>query len=253
MSIKSGGLGVLVGIALAGGGAFAAQEISSIIGPDGTISACYSLKNGSLRVVDPGTACARGESTIQWNQQGPTGPQGVTGPPGPPGPAGTVSSLNGVPCDTGSLDKPDGRITVSAVTADGTMTLKCLSASTNPALALELDGGPGQCQTVLNITTCFIPYYTARELDGSGAPVANGFTCVGSPLFYPPGLPPAFIPPQTCTTQRFTAGSTVRLGVDTITGLAPSWTGCTSVSVAGVCTLSLTASATVKVVPVTSP
>lgn len=77
-------LGAVVGLALAGGVAWA-----TIPGNDGVIHGCYSA-NGSLRVIDPsaGTACKNSETAIQWNQQGPTGPPGPAGQQGPPGPAG---------------------------------------------------------------------------------------------------------------------------------------------------------------------
>jgi len=241
MSIKSGGLGILVGLALAGGGAFAAQEISSIIGPDGTISACYSLRNGALRVVDQGTACAKGESTIEWNQQGPTGPQGVTGPPGPPGPAGTVSSLNGVPCDTGSPDKPDGHVTAS-VASDGTMSLKCLSTSTNPVLSVLLVPGQQLCSSFI-ITVCWNALFSVVQVDANGTAVPNGFTCTAVQVLS------SFA--QQCQSQRFPSGTVVRLGTtnELADGLTPSWTGCDSVS-AGICTFTITAARSVSVTPV---
>jgi hypothetical protein len=64
----------------------------------GVIHACYK-KNGSVRLLDtetqpPGT-CAKHETAVSWNVQGPQGPpgpageRGDAGPPGPPGAAGT--------------------------------------------------------------------------------------------------------------------------------------------------------------------
>lgn len=79
--------------ALGVGGAFAAAAIP---GADGTINGCYTTsggQQGTLRVVDEGQACAKGETSITWNQKGvqgdrgPEGPQGQTGPQGPPGPS----------------------------------------------------------------------------------------------------------------------------------------------------------------------
>ena len=60
--------------------------------PDGTgtIHACYSGSDKSLRVVDVG-GCAKGEAPVSWNQnaiQGLQGEQGNQGPQGDTGPQG---------------------------------------------------------------------------------------------------------------------------------------------------------------------
>ena len=63
--------------------------------PDGTgtIHACYSGSDKSLRVVDVG-GCAKGEAPVSWNQnaihglqgqQGNQGPRGTRDPKGSPG------------------------------------------------------------------------------------------------------------------------------------------------------------------------
>jgi type VI secretion system secreted protein Hcp len=38
--------------------------------------------NGSVRIVEDGSACRSDETATQWNEQGPEGPQGPQGPPG---------------------------------------------------------------------------------------------------------------------------------------------------------------------------
>jgi type VI secretion system secreted protein Hcp len=82
-------------------GAGAAVAVGSIPGSDGTITGCYATDTsaspavpyGTLRVIDPAAtntpgvdwpinACAPNETTITWNQQGPTGPTGPQGPEG---------------------------------------------------------------------------------------------------------------------------------------------------------------------------
>jgi hypothetical protein len=60
--------------------------------PDGsgTIHACSSTSDRSLRVIDTG-ACSKGEAAVSWSQdavqglQGPQGPQGQLGDTGPQG------------------------------------------------------------------------------------------------------------------------------------------------------------------------
>jgi hypothetical protein len=271
MRLKSIGVTVAIVASAVGGTAWAAQTISSIVGSDGTINGCYVEKKGALRVVAPGEACGRGELPIQWNQKGAkgdtgapgpagaTGPQGArglkgdkgdrgdpgprgdTGPQGPQGnPAPALTSLAGIPCPTGSPDKPDGRTHV-AVSDTGAMTFTCLSESTNPVLTVALVPGPLTCVTALGITNCFLSRFGVREVDANGAPVAAGFTCpvVLNQVSFP-------IP---CETQRFGPGVTVRLeAVGAPTGLAASWTGCDSVSGA-ICTFTLAGARTLAITP----
>jgi type VI secretion system secreted protein Hcp len=74
---------------LGAGGAIAAAAIP---GADGTITGCYQTgggKEGTLRVVDDGQACAKGETQIKWNQKGVQGDRGPEGPTGPQGPQGS--------------------------------------------------------------------------------------------------------------------------------------------------------------------
>lgn len=95
-------------------GAGAAVAVGSIPGSGGTITACYatdtsatpSAPYGALRVIDPTlpdtgadypvNACAVNETTITWNQQGPTGPTGAAGATGPRGPAGGTGAAGSI-------------------------------------------------------------------------------------------------------------------------------------------------------------
>ena len=79
--------------------------------PDGTgtIHACYSVSDKTLRVIDSG-ACAKDEAPVSWNKnaiQGPQGPQGNQGPQGdtgPQGPAGlTYASTQSADVSTDSV------------------------------------------------------------------------------------------------------------------------------------------------------
>lgn len=74
-------------VVLAGGGA----ALATIPDSGGVIHGCYSAKDGTLRVIDTdaGQTCAKGETALSWNQQGPQGPAGPTGPAGPAGPQGS--------------------------------------------------------------------------------------------------------------------------------------------------------------------
>ncbi|HSC73571.1 MAG TPA: hypothetical protein VLB89_05345 [Gaiellaceae bacterium] len=72
----------LVALGLCTGVAWAAIPDGS-----GTITACYSSSDKSLRVVDSG--CAAGEKQVTWSQ---SGVQGAAGPPGPQGPQGSAGA-----------------------------------------------------------------------------------------------------------------------------------------------------------------
>jgi hypothetical protein len=80
---------VVLGLA-AGGIAYA-----SIPGPGGVINGCYLKSGGALRVIDSAAKCKSGETSLNWNQKGPTGARGptgangTTGATGPTGPSGT--------------------------------------------------------------------------------------------------------------------------------------------------------------------
>lgn len=87
--------GVVLVAAFVGGAVAWAQVPDS----SGTIHGCYDGRTGALRVVDSGASCAKGEYSLDWNQQGPAGPTGpagatgatgATGPAGPAGPAGAT-------------------------------------------------------------------------------------------------------------------------------------------------------------------
>jgi hypothetical protein len=121
----------------------------------------------------------RAAGTGEKGDAGPEGPQGPEGPLGPKGDPGAVTSLEDVPCDTGSLDKPDGRISIS-VAESGLMTLTWRSASTNPALTVNLAEGPQVCTSVLGNLFCFNPQFDAQEVDAGGAQVIDGFRCIAT-------------------------------------------------------------------------
>ena len=92
MSKRTTALATIVVIAVAGGTAWAADTVRSLIRADGTISGCYLQRSGGLRVVEPGTACSRGELAITWNQKGQQGDPGPAGPKGDKGDAGPAGA-----------------------------------------------------------------------------------------------------------------------------------------------------------------
>jgi hypothetical protein len=88
------------------------------------IDACYSRSGGSLRVIDATvTKCAKTETSLAWNVQGPKGDKGDVGAPGPVGPSGPAgpvgpagpAGVKGDPGDQGPAG-PAGPSVLSRVT-----------------------------------------------------------------------------------------------------------------------------------------
>jgi hypothetical protein len=68
--------------------------------PDaGVIHGCYLKSGGGLRVIDSGASCRSSETSLNWNQKGPTGLKGDKGDKGDPG----VSLFANVNGNDGSL------------------------------------------------------------------------------------------------------------------------------------------------------
>jgi type VI protein secretion system component Hcp len=128
-------------------GAGAAVAVGSIPGSGGTITACYDTVTssgavpayGTLRVIDPTATnppgvdypingCAVNETTITWNQQGPTGPAGPTGPTGATGARGPAGG-------TGASGSIIGETTFDVESGHGSRVL------------LKLDGVSGSVDT----------------------------------------------------------------------------------------------------------
>ena len=69
-------LAACTGAALLAGGAMA---VGAIPGSNGTITGCYSNKDGSLRIVDAGQKCGKKETRLTWNEKGVEGREGREG------------------------------------------------------------------------------------------------------------------------------------------------------------------------------
>jgi len=81
------GAGFLVGALLVGGGAFAANTISS----SNSINACVNNTSRVITIAPTSGKCPTGTRALTWNiagPQGPAGPAGVAGANGAPGSAG---------------------------------------------------------------------------------------------------------------------------------------------------------------------
>jgi hypothetical protein len=77
MTLRRPSSAIVIAIAalvIAAGGA-----IGSMPARDGKITACYSKRNGALRVIDAGDKCRKSEKRIAWNRRGRRGPAGDDG------------------------------------------------------------------------------------------------------------------------------------------------------------------------------
>jgi hypothetical protein len=90
--------------------AYAAAELWSTTGPDPTIEACQSIKDGALRVVGSTTDCGKNEIPLAWSVVGPKGDKGDTG-----------VSVTTSPEPSGSNCAAGG----SRFAADGVVTFAC--------------------------------------------------------------------------------------------------------------------------------
>src|SRR5215475_895074 len=67
------------------------MSVVNAVAQDSTITACYNLTNGDVRLVTSSQNCREHEVSIAWNTQGPKGDKGDkgdTGAQGLPGPKG---------------------------------------------------------------------------------------------------------------------------------------------------------------------
>jgi hypothetical protein len=72
-----------------GGGSYAVVRAPS---RDGRISACFNSTTGSLRIVNLGARCPRGQRKLVWNVRGLRGLRGLPGATGPPGAHGAAGA-----------------------------------------------------------------------------------------------------------------------------------------------------------------
>lgn len=221
------------------------------------INACYSLKDGTLRVVAPGQACGKGEQSLQWNLAGPKGDPGAPGAAGAPGPKGdagqpgtpgaTLNSLTGLPCRTSSAyptDPPDGSIRTTTL-SNNNMTLTCISNL--PVLTVGLVPSSHCIVTAppYSVIICTNNYPTVSQVDDTGAPVPGGFGCTA-------GYERAYGATILCSDADFAVGTVVHLRAIASAPLpapdgalppggafAPTWrSGCDSID-GDICTLTI--------------
>ena len=150
----------------------AGVAVAAIPAQNGTISGCYDSK-GNLRVIDTGQSCAKNETPLAWNQQGPPGTPGTPGEdgdkgdPGEPGPGlASVDDLDGLPCRVGSPDEGVLEVGYAAVSGSGRDVSFTCRSTTLYALTVThttggtVTGGPISCGT-----TCTASFAPGGEVD----------------------------------------------------------------------------------------
>jgi hypothetical protein len=141
-------VGCAVGVAIAGGVAFA-----TVPDGDGTVHLCYQVDgqgqivNGNLRLIDPAStkkdaqACKPNEVPLNIDQAGPqgaTGPAGATGASGPPGSKGDPGATG----PAGATGPPGPPAAVAVGTLRGAATLPTTSLQfISPPLPVTVKSG----------------------------------------------------------------------------------------------------------------
>jgi len=164
---------VVLVVGAGGGYAFAASKTK-------TITVCADKKTGILHLHNRGK-CARGQTKVTWNQQGPQGPQGATGAAG----ASAVSVWAQVAND-GSVAFGNGIAVqhVSTGTYQVTITAPACAQSGNAPVITVSDAAPANQSpgafpvawyesTGLNDE---FNVFTGRETGGSFMPTDLAFT-----------------------------------------------------------------------------
>jgi Collagen triple helix repeat (20 copies) len=166
-------------IGLAGlAGLISMPTIASAVGEPGTtINACYELRSGKVRILDPASVqlrnCERGERPISWAQQGPAGlpgAQGLPGEPGAPGAPGTIGAAG----PAGPKGDPGASGTPGANGAPGEAGPAGTSGAVGPK------GEPGAAGPVGPQGPVGLP--------GAGAPAIEHTSVVGQLTFDDPGI-----------------------------------------------------------------
>jgi hypothetical protein len=153
-SLRALGMGALIG------GVAAALVTTTVIhahGGDGSLVHGCINANGGLRITgapgygSPSTACAGGETAVDWSQTGPpgaagapgvAGPAGPTGAIGPPGPAGPPPATRDIVQSLGTVGVPDVWLTlVRSSNGPSTGNPKSANVRCPAAYPLALNGG----------------------------------------------------------------------------------------------------------------
>jgi hypothetical protein len=167
--------GIAVGAAIALLGIVFGVTVASIPASGGTISACYKITSGALRVIDyPSHHCVSGERMLRWNQSS--------------GPA-PLSALVGMPC---SGVGAGGTLYLDVTPETGVVTLTCktllkVQSAVKLSLIVLTVGPPGQAQVTRqceNATSCSltVPFGSTSAQITMNGPTDFSYTCPGSTL-----------------------------------------------------------------------
>jgi hypothetical protein len=173
----------------------------AIPGGDGTITGCYKVKGGAVRVIDAesGATCAIDEVKLSWSQKGPAGPAGVAGPKGDkgdkgdPGLAGPAGSDAARPLLGPDADLASGQTMILSI--DGVELLRvsryrinCTAGGTAPTCEVVLMGAATGATDVdawyanaAKDPETGTRSFTLTVRDSSGTPVRKFFVNKGRP------------------------------------------------------------------------
>ena len=199
-------------VAVLGAGGVATASSSPAAGTTGatttgTIKACYQTTTSpaTIKHIPTSSTCARGNSTLTWNQVGPRGPQGPAGPQGlqgPQGPAGISVGTSGTSGTSVPLNQAQTLKTVlsgSAAPASGTYyvnasvmlvvaqgdTVACILADNGNTVGAFSTVGP-----VANQTYETLPLSGAISMSAGDTPQVqcSDYTSSNTTSFYDGGI-----------------------------------------------------------------
>ena len=233
MSKRTTALATIVVIAVAGGTAWAADTVRSLIGRTGLSAAATCSAAAVFAWWNPAPRAAgaswRSRGTRRASRAIPDrGPKGDKGDAGPAGAPGGWRIPGGPSCSTrGSAgDGPNGHLKVTALATH--LQLNCVSDT--PILTIQLRAKATKCFT--DPPGCIYSWGTVTEVDENGATVTGGFGCTATN---------GWTGSASCTNGYVHLGTTIHLRADPPAGLTATWSGCDSVNAAGdVCTRTIT-------------
>jgi hypothetical protein len=138
-------------------GGFAVARIPS---RDGTITACYEKKKGTLRVIDEKKKCSRkSERKLTWNKQGRAGSDGLAGSPGRPGDPGLAGTARayGLVARDGTLDPNIRKNATVTRVASGAycITLDASVDASKTRAVATLDHTTADTNAIVNVASSF--------------------------------------------------------------------------------------------------
>lgn len=180
--------------------------IAGIPGKNGKITACYSTRDGAVRLIDAKKKCRKGEKRVAWNQRGRRGPAGEDGFDGRDGAdgasaasmlAGSVNSTatgggvwfafpSGRDASTGSAESQHVMLSPGTSVVAQDLAVKLAAAAANPGNAvftfvIRDDGTDTEVSCSIRLTERSCTSEAASALISAGSELTLKHTQTGTP------------------------------------------------------------------------